>query len=142
MTKKDYEALATFRYTLRRFFRASEQKAKENGLTIRQYQALLTIKGFPEGKNVRIGDIAEWLQIVHHSAVGLVDRLEKTGLVKRYRGHSDAREVFIRITSKGARVLEKIAGYNLSELRRLRPHGYLLQLIGERNLPGARRQRG
>jgi DNA-binding MarR family transcriptional regulator len=121
MQKKDYEALATFRYALRKFFRFSEEAAEKFGLSMRQYQALLTICGFPGREHITMGEMAEWLQIKHHSAVGLVDRLESQHLVVRKRSKEDKRRVFIHITGKGRRVLQKLARLNKEELKRLKP---------------------
>src|SRR5215471_21282131 len=116
MRRKDYEALAAFRYALRKFFRFSEEAAEQSGLSIRQYQALLTIRGFPGRDEVTVGEIAEWLQIRHHSAVGLVDRLALQHLVTRKRGKTDKRQVYILLTSKGKKILEKLAMLNKEEL--------------------------
>jgi DNA-binding MarR family transcriptional regulator len=121
MQKKDYQALAVFRYALRKFFRFSEQEASKFGLSMRQYQALLTIFGFPGKEEITMGEMAEWLQIKHHSAVGLVDRLESQNLVKRNRDKNDKRVVCIRLTNKGKRILEKLASLNRQELKRLKP---------------------
>ena len=128
MRKKDYEILAAFRYALRRFFRFSEKAAGEAGLSIRQYQALLTIRGFPGRDEATIGEIAEWLQIRHHSAVGLVNRLEAQGFVIRQKRVPDRREVYIRLTPKGNRVLKKLAFLNKQELQRLKPQQMLSKL--------------
>jgi DNA-binding MarR family transcriptional regulator len=129
MRTKDYEALAAFRYALRKFFRFSEETAAGTGLTTRQYQALLTIRGFPGKEEITVGDVAEWLQIRHHSAVGLVNRLVEQGLVVRRKGKRDKREVYIRITLKGKRILQKLAYINKQELRQLHLQSYLTDLI-------------
>ena len=129
MNRKDYEALALFRYALRKFFRFSEEAAAEKGLTIRQYQALLTIRGFPGRDDVTISDIAEWLQIRHHSAVGLVNRLAIQGLVTRRRGKKDKREVCVRMTAKGKRILQKLAYINKQELKQMHLQSYLADLL-------------
>lgn len=121
MRRKDYEALAAFRYGIRKFFRFSEEAASKVGLSMRQYQALLTIRGFPDRDEVTMGEMAEWLQIRHHSAVGLVNRLESQQLVVRQRSAEDKRRVFIRLTTKGKRVLEKLAKLHKQELKRLKP---------------------
>ncbi len=121
MKKEDYEALAGFRYAIRKFFKFSEEAASTFGLSMRQYQALLTVCGFPGRDQITMGEMAEWLQIRHHSAVGLVDRLESQQLVTRRRSQKDKRRVFIRITGKGKRTLEKLASLNKEELRRLKP---------------------
>jgi DNA-binding MarR family transcriptional regulator len=89
MRDKDYEALAQFRYALRKFFRFSELEASKVGLSMRKYQALLNVRGFPGKEEITIAELAEWLQIRHHSAVGLVDRLE--GLLARKRSNLDIR---------------------------------------------------
>src|SRR6266566_9056175 len=83
ISKAQYEMLAAFRYQLRQFLHFSEQAAQKAGLTPRQHQALLAIKGFPGRDSVTIGELAEQLQIAHHSAVGLVDRLEAQNLIVR-----------------------------------------------------------
>jgi DNA-binding MarR family transcriptional regulator len=121
MQKRDYEALATFRYAIRKFFKFSEQAAGNVGLSMRQYQALLTICGFPGREQITMGEMAEWLQIKHHSAVGLVDRLESQNLVIRKKSKEDKRRVFIHITGKGRRILQTLARMNKQELRRLKP---------------------
>ena len=131
MRQKDYEALAAFRYALRRFFRFSDEEAARAGLSIRQYQALLTIRGFPGRGKVTIGEIAEWLQIRHHSAVGLVNRLATRGFVVRRKSEEDRREVYLRITAKGKRILEKLAFLNKQELKRLSPHLQLVNLLSQ-----------
>ncbi|MCI0442734.1 MarR family transcriptional regulator [bacterium] len=121
MQKKDYEALAAFRYALRKFFRFSEEEASKFGLSMRQYQAMLTICGFPDREEITMGEMAEWLQIKHHSAVGLVDRLESQNLVNRKKDKNDKRVVCIRLTRKGKQILEKLASLNKQELKRLKP---------------------
>src|SRR6185295_17692704 len=78
-----YQALAAFRHALRQFLRFSEAAAEAVGLTPRQYQALLAVKGMPRGRRATVGALAEQLQIRHHSAVGLVDRLVLQGLAAR-----------------------------------------------------------
>ena len=50
----DYEALSQFRYLIRRFLEFSQDAAKAAGLTPRQHQALLAIRGYPGGGPVAI----------------------------------------------------------------------------------------
>src|SRR5512136_2658147 len=97
-SKEDYETLAEFRYAVRCFLRFSEDAAQSAGLTLQQHQALLFIIGYPGREQVTIGELAERLQIRHHSTVGLVDRLEEQGLVERTQNHEDKRQVFISLT--------------------------------------------
>ncbi len=121
LRKRDYESLAAFRYALRRFVRFSEEAAEALGLTPQQHQALLAIKGFPERERVTVGELAERLQIRHHSAVGLVDRLAAQGLVVRSPDDADRRQVYVALTPRGHDVLERLAAAHRAELKRLAP---------------------
>jgi DNA-binding MarR family transcriptional regulator len=121
VTKAEYEALAAFRYNLRQFLSFSESAAASAGLTPRQYQALLAIKGFPGRDSATIGELAEQLQIAHHSAVGLVDRLAAQKLISRVASTEDRRQVYVALTAHGVEVLDKLASAHKDELQRLGP---------------------
>lgn len=121
LTKEDYELLAEFRYTLRKFLGFSEVAASEHGLTPHQYQALLAIQGHPGRTRVSIGELAERMQVAHHSAVGLVNRMEKLGLVRRAVAKEDRRRVEVGLTPKGLRILEKLYRVHRDELRAVGP---------------------
>ena len=82
----DYQALAEFRYQIRKFLHFSDAAIEGAGLERSQYQLMLTIKGMPDGVRPRIRDIADRMLIQHHSAVELIDRLETGGYVRRERG--------------------------------------------------------
>ena len=112
----DYEALAEFRYQIRKFIRFSERAARDAGVEPQQHQLLLAVKGMPQGVAPSIGEIASRLQIVHHSAVELVDRLEEEGLVQRRRNPDDRRQVFLSLTQKGERVLRELSVHHRREL--------------------------
>jgi DNA-binding MarR family transcriptional regulator len=126
LSKAQYEFLAAFRYQLRQFLHFSELAAQNAGLTPRQHQALLAIKGFPGREAVTIGELAEQLHIAHHSAVGLVDRSVKQNLIVREQGIEDRRQVYIKLTNHGSKVLEQLAGAHRTEIRRLGPRLKLL----------------
>ena len=117
LSLSDYQALAEFRYQIRKFLRFSEQAVRETGLEPGQYQLLLAIKGMPEGVRPRIREVANRLQIQHHSAVELVNRLEAGGSVRRERAEDDRREVLLALTPKGERVLGELALHHHNELR-------------------------
>ena len=85
LAPSDYQALAELRYQIRRFLHFSEQAARNAGLEPQQHQLMLALKGLPEGVRPRIGELAERLQIQHHSAVELINRLAAAGYVKRGR---------------------------------------------------------
>jgi DNA-binding MarR family transcriptional regulator len=114
---EDYQALAEFRYQIRRFLRFSEQVARAAGIEPQQHQVLLAIKGLPPEKRATIGELAERLQIQHHSTVELVDRLEDGGLVERQRDEEDQRRVLVHLTQQGEELLQRISSSTLAELR-------------------------
>jgi DNA-binding MarR family transcriptional regulator len=117
----DYRALAEFRYQIRRFLRFSEQVAREAGLEPQHYQLLLALKGLPEGRRATITELAERLQIQHHSAVELINRLGERGLVKKQRDALDQRQVIISLTAHGEEVLHTLASYHRTELQIVGP---------------------
>ena len=117
----DYRALAGFRYEIRRFLNFSEDAARAAGIEPQQHQALLALKGLPSALPATVGALAERLQIRHHSAVELSRRLEAKGLLERARSHSDAREVLLRITARGERLLERLSLSHRDELRTAGP---------------------
>ena len=113
----DYQSLAELRHQIRRFLHFSEQAARNVGLEPRQHQLMLAIKGLPDGARPRIGEFAERLQIQHHSAVELVNRLSRGGYVRRLAGAEDRREVLLALTPKGEQVLRALSFDHREELR-------------------------
>jgi DNA-binding MarR family transcriptional regulator len=113
----DYQALAELRYQIRRFLYFSEQAARDAALEPRQHQLMLALKGLPKGVRPRIGELAERLQIQHHSAVELVNRLAAGGYVRRQRAGDDRREVLLSLTPKGEKVLRELSLHHKAELR-------------------------
>jgi DNA-binding MarR family transcriptional regulator len=119
LTDADYEDLLTLRTGLRRFLRWSEQQAEEAGLTPAQHQLLLAIRGHTDPRGPTIGEVADYLLLRHHSAVGLVDRADAAGLVQRGRDPDDHRVVRLQLTSAGNKRLEALFELHLEELERL-----------------------
>jgi DNA-binding MarR family transcriptional regulator len=117
VTLTDYRALAEFRYEITRYLAFSEQAAEAAGLRSRQYQFLLALKGLPEGMEATITNLADRLGIRHHSAVELVDRLEKRSLVKRERSNVHRSFVFVRITKVGEMMLRKLVASRKADLQ-------------------------
>ena len=120
--RPDYRTLAQFRYQIRRFLAFSERAARAHGLDAQQHQFLLALKGLPPNVTPTVGVLAERLQIRHHSAVGLVDRLDRNGLVIRHSDAADRRRVQVRISPKGEAVLRKLTRVHREELSTAGPH--------------------
>ncbi len=117
----DYRRLLRFRVDLRRFLHWSEEQAEKAGLTAAQHQLLLAIRGHGEAEGPTIGDVAGYLLLRHHSAVGLVDRAVKAGLIERHEDGTDRRVVRLRLSTRGAQTLEQLSELHLEEIKRLAP---------------------
>src|SRR5579862_1533157 len=120
LTKQDYEALAAFRAAIRRFTRFSEEGARDAGITPQQHQALLAIMGQQDRQWASIAEIADFLQLKHHTTVGLIDRCCAAGLVERNSDPTDRRQVRVTLTQKGEYLLRDLSTRNLKELKSLR----------------------
>jgi DNA-binding MarR family transcriptional regulator len=112
----EFETLAAFRNSLRRFLKYSEASAGAAGVSPQAYQALLAIRGQSVNGQMSVGDLAEILLVKHNSAVGLVDRLSAQGFVKRKLDGNDKRRVFLVLTEKGEALVSQIAARNKAKL--------------------------
>lgn len=119
MNDEDYQTLGAFRYALRQFLRFSEEAARHSGVTPQQYLAMLAVRGFPGRDRITVSEFAERLQIRHHSAVGLIDRMVSQGLMVRQPGGDDRRQVFVALTPRGAELLEPLAAAHRDQLQRI-----------------------
>ena len=120
MSKTEFEALAQFRYQLRRFLRFSEEVTRREGVTPLQYQLMLQIKGFPGRDWATVVELAERLQAKHHGVVALISRCELAGLVTRNASRSDMRLVEVQLTVKGEECLQRLARLHRAEHLSLR----------------------
>ena len=119
---EEYRALAEFRFQIRRFLNFSEKAAKSEGLEPQQHQMMLAIRGLESAEGPTVGQLAGYLLIQHHSAVGMINRLEKRRLAIRERCSEDRRQATVRLTKEGDAVLERLAGAHRAELANLAPH--------------------
>ena len=115
---EDYEALASFRYAMRKFLNFSKRAlAAEANMTPEQYEALLALRAFSGAPGLTITELSERLQVKHHTAVSLVDRLEDVGFVSRTPSTADRRRVHVKLTAAGSRMLAKVAVLHRREMR-------------------------
>jgi DNA-binding MarR family transcriptional regulator len=121
LSQQDYTELLAFRTALRRFEGWSEQQARRVGLSPAQHQLLLAVKGHPDSRGPTIGEVAEYLNVRHHSAVGLADRAEGAGIVVRTRLPEDARTVRLTLTELGDEKIRQLSELHIAELRHLTP---------------------
>lgn len=121
LSPAQYRNLAAFRYALRQFLRFSEEAAQRAGITPQQHQALLAIKGFPGGNRITVSQLAERLQLRHHSTVELLDRLVDLKLVVREPSAVDRRHVHVRLAARGEHILDRLSSAHEEQLRHIGP---------------------
>ena len=115
---EDYDALASFRYAMRKFLCVSKVTlAAEGGLTPEQYEALLAMRAFRNSHGLNIGELSERLQVKHHTAVSLAGKLVARKLVKRKPGARDRRQIYLHLTPGGESLLARVAAFHRQELR-------------------------
>jgi DNA-binding MarR family transcriptional regulator len=119
LSKPDFEALARFRFGIRRYLRVSEEIVRSHDLTPQHYQLMLALMGFPGREWATVRELADLLQLRHNSVVELVNRAQKQGLVQREAHPTDARAVRVSLTPEGERILAQLAALHRDELRRM-----------------------
>ena len=108
--------LAELRFQIRKFAGFSEATCEAAGLSAQHYQLLQVIAASSEGQGASISYLAERMILRHNSAVELVDRAVRAGLVKRTSDQDDLRRSLVLLTVPGAELLERLATVHLAEL--------------------------
>jgi len=122
LQSKDYVALGAFRYAMRKFLRFSKDVvASRAKLTTEQYEALLAIKSSSRADGMTVGEISERLQVKHHTAVSLLDKLEARKLATRKRAATDRRNVNVQLTKAGVSLVARLAAIHHRELHHRSP---------------------
>jgi len=116
-----YAAAATFRASLRRFLRRSEDVSRSAGITPNQYVLLLQIAGADDGTRT-VTQLVEQLQLTQSAVTELVQRAEQAGLLDRTPSQTDGRVYHLSLTEHGRKRLDAVhsaLGPERAELRRL-----------------------
>ncbi len=129
LSDDDYQRLLALRTDLRRFLKWSGDRARSVGLTPAQHQLLLAIRGHAGDAEPMVSDLAEYLQLRHHSTVELIDRVERDGFVARRVDPDDARIIRLSLTEKGEATLSALTAQHVEELHRLAPR--MTELLNE-----------
>ena len=119
LSKQDFEALARFRFGIRRYLRFSEETVRSQGMTPQHYQLLLALKGFPGREWATVRELADRLKLRHHSVVELVNRAQAQRLVERAPDPADGRAVRVLLTRDGQQILARLSALHRDELRRM-----------------------
>jgi DNA-binding MarR family transcriptional regulator len=119
ITQQDYYSLASLRYLLRKFLRFSKNLASVRAkLTPEQYEALLALKAFSADDGLTVGQLSERIQVRHHTAVSLTDKLAARKLLTKRRGSPDRRYVYVKLTPAGIRLVGALAAAHRREIRK------------------------
>lgn len=119
LTDADYRRLLDFRDGLRQFLHWSDDQAHIAGITSAQHQLLLAVRGHAGPPSV--SDLAKHLLLRHNSAVELVDRTARAGLIRRFPDPEDHRSVRLELTEEGMSRLKALTQAHLEELSRIGP---------------------
>jgi DNA-binding MarR family transcriptional regulator len=102
----EQEALLNLLRTHDQFQNQIGRLFREYGLTPSQYNVLRILRG--EANPMPCLEVAERMIQVVPAITGLIDRLEKQGLVSRERCTKDRRVVYIEITKKALKLLKQL----------------------------------
>ena len=101
------EALAALRLASRQMHLQLERWAEVHGLSEGRAQVLFRLRKAPE-LSIAMAELAESLNVSPRNVTGLVDNLERDGLVERVPDPHDRRSVLARLTEKGVQKVEAI----------------------------------
>lgn len=121
LDQSDFEHLLALRTGLRRFMRWSEHQSKAAGVTPAHHQLMLAIRGHSDPIGPTVGDVADYLVLRHHSAVGLIDRAVAAGLVERVADPVKRAVVRLALTPAGEAKLDALAETHREEISHLAP---------------------
>lgn len=121
MAASEFQQLAAFRYSIRKFLHFSEEAARHNGLEPQQHQLMLAIKGLPGSMRPTVTTLSTRLCLRHHSTVELINRLVERGAAVRKPSDQDRREVLVELTPHGEELLQKLSVLHWQELQNAGP---------------------
>lgn len=105
-TKPEIDAIVeTIIYLYTESRRLTKGIAREVGLTGPQ---LTVIKLLESLGDLSLSSLSERIRAQNSTVTGIIDRMEREGLVRRERSTADRRVVYIRLSEKGARLAREI----------------------------------
>lgn len=97
--------LETIVYLYTESRRVTKQLAREHGLTGPQVTALKILEGFGA---LSLSELSAKMSAKNSTITGIVDRMERDGLVARERSTTDRRVIHIRPTARGLRIAASV----------------------------------
>ncbi|MCK6587055.1 MAG: MarR family transcriptional regulator [Polyangiaceae bacterium] len=85
--------------------RLTKGMASQFGLTGPQLTVIKLLETFGD---LSLSSLSERIRAQNSTVTGIIDRMEREGLVRRERSTADRRVVFIRLSEKGARLAREI----------------------------------
>ena len=125
------EAVTALRITARLSRQMMDRWAEKHGLSEGRLHVLFQLAGAP-GHKLPLGELAERLDVTPRNVTGLIDHLERDGLVERVDDPDDRRSTYARLTVAGGKRMESIreeglqwqmrmtSGFSTEELEQLR----------------------
>ncbi len=102
------QEVATRYLGCRQFVQTLDSISRDAGVEPRQYELLLLVSHWERNRPPTVRDISRSLGIRHNTTVELIDRTAGKGMVERVRDAGDRRQVFLKVTSEGQRMLHTI----------------------------------
>ena len=99
------EAMTALRIAARLTHGLMDRWAEKHGLSEGRLHVLWTLKSTPE-RQLPLGELADQLEVTPRNVTGLIDHLERDGLVERIDDPADRRLTYARLTAAGAKRLE------------------------------------
>ncbi|NOY64977.1 MAG: MarR family transcriptional regulator [Nitrospirae bacterium] len=120
MIKYEEEILISVRRIMRAIDRQSSYLIKNFGLTTPQ---LLCLKYIASEGPLSPGHLSQKINLSHATVTGIVNRLEKKGLIKKQPNKKDGRSVLLSVTKRGQSLLKEsppmLHEYFIKELSQL-----------------------
>lgn len=95
-------------------YRELQKDFTNKGLTTAQFEVLMKLM---QHRKLPMWKIGSLLSVTGGNVTGLIDRLEKKGLVIRERSEKDRRIIMARITSQGDKIFRHVSGGFEQKLR-------------------------
>jgi DNA-binding MarR family transcriptional regulator len=106
------EAMTALRITARLIRQMMDRWAEKHGLSEGRLHVLFTLAAAPQHQ-LPLGELADRLDVTPRNVTGLIDHLERDGLVERIDDPDDRRLTYARLTPAGGKRLDGMRAQGL-----------------------------
>lgn len=117
----DNEAMLNVVVTTTRLFNFSDRFFSKYGVTTTQYNIIKTLEGF-NNEGLSQQELSQKLVVSKSNVVGLIDRLEKAGYVKRESHPKDRRQYVLHLTAKANELIKRVDTVYFKKVQELMGH--------------------